>query len=151
MRLIKTLLLAAALLWPAQGFAADAVVTKTVQNAGGTWGGNYSWLFGNASDGTGEAAVAKVTAAGLNGAPTKLKITKMRWAVQGMAVSVLFDATTDDRVAILTGEGQWDADKDGGPITDPWSTGHTGNILFTTTGASLGDGYTIMIQAKRAD
>ena len=129
--------------------AADTVVSKKIQDNGGSWGGSYAFLFGNASDGTGEAAVVKVSTSTLSGTPTEMKITKMVWSVQGMAVSVLFDATTDDRVAILTGDGVWDAEKDGGPIKDPASSGHTGNVLFTTHGHSAGDGYTIYMELKK--
>jgi hypothetical protein len=131
--------------------AADTVTSKTLRNTGGAWGSNYAFLFGNGSDGTGESAVVKVSTTTLQGTPTKLKITKMKWNVYGMAVAVLFDASTDDRVAILSGDGEYDADKQGGPIIDPQSSGHTGNILFTTIGHSAGDGYTIYLEAKAAD
>lgn len=123
--------------------AVDTVVTKVIRNTNG----HYSFLFGNASDGTGEAAVIKVSTASLTGLPTRLQITKIKWAIQGMAVAILYDASTDDRVAILTGDGQIDEGNDG-PIIDPQSSGHTGNVLFTTYGASSGDGYTIYMELK---
>jgi hypothetical protein len=75
----------------------------------------------------------------------------MKWNVQGMGVAVLFDATTDDRVVTLHGDGEYDADRQGGPIEDPRSTGATGNILFTTVGHSAGDGYTVYIEAKKVE
>jgi hypothetical protein len=130
--------------------AADTVSTMTVRNAGGSWGGAYSFVFGNASDGTGEAAVSKVTLSGLQGAPTRVKIVKLKWHVVGMSVAILFDHTTDDRVLILNGDGEI-SEKDGdAPIADPASVGGTGNVLFTTIGHSAGDGYTISMEIKPA-
>lgn len=127
--------------------AADTVVTKVIRNAGGVFGGSYQFLFGNASDGTGESAVVKVSTASLNGTPTRLKITRMRWSCDGMQVQVLFQASSSDRVAILSGNGEFSEAKDG-PIIDPQSAGHTGNILFTTSGASAGDGYTVFLEVQ---
>lgn len=124
--------------------AGDTVVTKTIRNAGG----KYALLFGNASDGTGESAVVKVSTAAMAGTPTQMEITKLKWSVQGMAVSVLYDAGTDDRVAILTGDGELSELKDG-PLKDPQSSGHTGNVLFTTHGHSSGDGYTIYMELRK--
>lgn len=149
MRLFTRVLLGALLVGATAGVsrAADTVVSKTIRNSGGSWGGSYQFLFGNASDGTGEAAVVKVSTASLSGTPTKLKITRMRWSCDGMQVSVLFQASSSDRVAILSGNGEFNEEKDG-PIIDPQSSGHTGNILFTTHGASVGDGYTIYLEAK---
>ena len=131
--------------------AADSVTTKTLRNTGGTFGSNYAFIFSNASDGTGESAVVKVSTAALQGTPTKLKITKLKWSTQGMGVTLLFDANTDDKAISLFGDGEYDADKQGGPLVDPQSTGHTGNILFTTVGHSAGDGYTIYLEAKATD
>jgi hypothetical protein len=131
--------------------AVDTVTSKILRNTGGAWGSNYAFLFTNGSDGSGESAVVKVSTAALQGTPTKLKITKIKWNVQGMGVVVLFDATTDDRAIILAGDGEYDADKQGGPLIDPWSSGHTGNILFTTVGHSAGDSYTVYLEAKAAD
>jgi hypothetical protein len=153
MERLKRFLVALFLVCAAVGYAqaADTVTTKILRNAGGTWGGNYAFLFTGTSDGTGETAVVKVSTAALQGSPTKLKITKLQWNVQGEGVAVLFDATTDDRTIILAGDGFYDAEKQGGPLIDPQSTGHTGNILFTTIGASLGDTYTVYLEAKPAD
>jgi hypothetical protein len=131
--------------------AADTVTSKILRNAGGSWGSSYAFLFTGTSDGTGETAVVKVSTAALQNTPTKLKITKIKWNVQGEGIAVLFDATTDDRVMVLAGDGEYDAEKQGGPLIDPQSSGHTGNILFTTIGASLGDSYTVYLEAKASD
>jgi hypothetical protein len=126
--------------------AADTVSSTTIRNTNG----NYAFLFGNASDGTGESAVVKVTAAELSGTPTKFMITKLKWATIGMAVSVLFDASTDDRVAILTGTGSLD-ELSNGPLKDPQSSGHTGNVLFTThlSTSTVKGSYTIYMELKK--
>lgn len=123
--------------------AADQISSTTVRNAGGSFGGGYEFVFGNTSDGTGEAAAAKFTANTLSGGPTRLKITEIQWTCTGMNVGIVFDATTDSTATILSGQG-WLKDIS---WIDPWTTGHTGNILFNTVGASAGDGYNIRIKA----
>jgi len=132
--------------------AADTVATATLRNTSGPFGGSYAFLFGNSSDGTGESAVVKVSTAALSGTPTQLRITRLKWAVHGMNVSVLFDADADDRVAILTGNGELNEDNDG-PIKDPRSTGATGNVLFTSqvvaSTATVRPGYTIYMELKK--
>lgn len=100
--------------------------------------------FTNVSDGTGEAAVAKVDISALPGAPSRVKINKARYSTFGMSVSVLFDHDADDRVLALQGDGCLDFCDVGG-MQDPASTGGTGDILFTTNGASSGDTYTIVL------
>jgi hypothetical protein len=100
--------------------------------------------FTNVSDGTGESAVAKVDISTLPGAPTKVKINKVMYSTFGMSVSVLFDHTADDRVLALQGDGCMDFCAVGG-LQDPASAGGTGDILFTTNGASAGDTYTIVL------
>jgi opacity protein-like surface antigen len=153
MTILKSLFIAACLAVSLVSIsqAADTATTKTIQNAGGTFGGNYSFIFSNASDLTGESAVVKVSTASLSGTPTEMKITKIKWAVRGMNVHVLFDANTDDRVLTLTGNGEFDADKDGGPIKDPRSTGATGNVLFTTVVSTdtARPGYTIYMRLEK--
>lgn len=125
--------------------AVDTVTTATIRNTSG----RYAFLFGGASDGTGESAVVKVSTAALSGTPTNLMITKLKWSTIGESVSVLFDADTDDRVAILTGNGEID-ESGNGPIKDPRSTGHTGNILFTTnpSTSTIKGSYTIYMELK---
>lgn len=127
--------------------AADTVSTTTVRNAGGSFGGTYASVFSNASDGTGETLVTKITASGLSGAPTRLKITKIKWATSGLNVVVLFDGTSKSTGTILSGNGEL-SEKDGFVLQDPWVAGHNGNILFSTLGHTAGDGYTIYLETK---
>jgi hypothetical protein len=123
---------------------ADTVIAKTLRNSNG----EYAFLFGSASDGTGESAVQKVDISALDGTPTKVRITKLKWSCDGMQVKILFDHSTDDAVAILAGTGELD-DVGDGPIKDPASSGDTGDILFTTSGHSAGDGYTIYMECEK--
>ncbi len=123
---------------------ADAVVAKILRNTPDT----ASFLFGNASDGTGESAVTKVDISSLVMAASQVQITKLKWACDGMQVKVLFDAATDDLVAILAGHGELDDSRDS-PISDPRSATPVGDILFTTAGHSSGDGYTIYMEIRK--
>jgi|SRR6267142_1157559 len=123
---------------------ADAVIAKTLRNTPDI----AAFLFGNASDGTGESSVQKVDISALVMAATKVTITKLRWACEGLQVKILFDHTTDDLAAILAGHGSLN-DVDDCPIQDPGSAGDTGDILFTTAGQSAGDGYTIYMEIRK--
>jgi hypothetical protein len=122
----------------------DAVVVKTLRNTAT----QAAFLFGNASDGTGESAVQKIDISALAMAATKVEITQLRWSCDGLQVKVLFDHTTDDLVAILSGRGSIDEDEEC-PIIDPGSAGDTGDVLFTTAGHSAGDGYTIYMEIRK--
>jgi len=119
--------------------AADTVSISTM-----SLGSISRFVFSNRSDATGEAAVKKIDISAIPGNPSKVRITAIKWAVSGMNVDVLFDHTTDDRAIILNGNGEiQDAN-----IKDPASSGDTGDILFTTTGHTAGDGYTIEIEVR---
>lgn len=124
---------------------ADSVTSRVLFNGAK----RYAAVFSNLSDGTGEAAVAKVDISTLEGAPTKVKIMRVSGNTVGMTVSVLFDHTTDDRVLILNGEFDLDFRPYGG-LVDPASAGDTGDILFTTTGHTSGDSYTIVLDVEPA-
>jgi len=101
------------------------------------------FVFLNASDGTAETAAQKVDISTLPGAPTKVRISKMNWAVEGMSVKVYFDHSTDDLVAVLAGANSIDV-----PLEDPQSTGGTGDILFTTFGAVANSSYMIEMEIE---
>jgi hypothetical protein len=101
------------------------------------------FVFLNASDGTAETAEQKVDISTLPGAPTKVRISKLSWCVNGMTVKVYFDHTTDDLVAILSGDGSIEV-----PLGDPTSAGGTGDILFTTVGAVANSSYQIVMELE---
>lgn len=124
----------------------DVIVNKKLLDGKG---GISIHLLSNASDGTGESAQIKVNISDLNGAPTKVKINRIKWAVApGMFVDVLFDHTADDRVVTLVGNGELGRNDIAGGLIDPDSGGETGDILFTTGGQATGDGYTILLEVE---
>jgi len=133
------------------GIAGVSSAVDTVATSTPSANGPYKFIFSDASDSTGETAVQKVDISTLNGTPTKVRITKMKWSVVGMNVHVLFDHTTDDRVAILSGDGEMTEDM--GPIMDPGSSGGTGDVLFTsqvvTSTATVRPGYTVFMELKK--
>lgn len=122
---------------------ADAVTTNTVFS-----GSKRKILsFTNVSDGTGESAVAKVTLSALTGAPSAVRIRRVWYSINGLALRILFDHTTDDTAAVLSGNGFQDFNPIGG-IPDPASAGGTGNILFTTIGQIANDSYWVVMEIE---
>lgn len=124
---------------------ADAVTSQTILDGAR----NVVMKFTNLSDGTGESAVKKVDAAVLAGAPTNLKVSKIHYSVTGMVVTLLWDATTDVRMVDLAGDGWFDF-RDFGGLTNNGGSGVTGNINLTTTGHSVGDNYTIVMEMQKS-
>ena len=106
--------------------------------------------FINVSDGTGESAVLKVDvsalAANQNGqACTGVTIRRIHAAVKGMSVNILWDATTDVS-AFVVAPGIYSFDLSTAPLWNNAGTGKTGDVLFTTVGASSGDTYSIILE-----
>ena len=119
----------------------DAVTTQTLFS-----GSNKAIMsFTNLSDGTGETAVKKVDISALTGAPTIVTINRIWYHAAGMAVVIAFDHTTNDTVLTLSGDGMMDF-RDFGGMPDPDSAGSTGDIVFTTSGHTAGDTYTIIVE-----
>ena len=111
---------------------------------------NAVMKFTNISDGTGETAALKVDVSTLAGAPSSVKITRIEYDISGMQVSVLWDATADVPAIILSqGQQHFDFTKAGGLINNA-GAGVTGDILFTTIGASLNDTYSIVLHMKKS-
>lgn len=139
---------------------ADAVTTQILENGPRNW----AFAFTSLSDGTGESAVVKVdgSSAGPLGVvvggqtfyPTShLKITKIEYDVKGMALEVIWDATTPQNAVVLGGYGHLDFKKFGGlaQVTSAGVilTGATGKIKFTTLGAMLNSGYTVVMRGTK--
>lgn len=107
--------------------------------------------FNNVSDGTGEAAVLKVDVSAL--APNNVgkecigvDIRRIVASVNGMSVNILWDATTDVSAFVLS-PGVYTFDFDTTTILrNNAGTGKTGDIMFTTVGASAGDTYSIVLE-----
>ena len=110
----------------------------------------------NISDGTGESAVTKVDVSALEAdsrtglSCTDVNIERIWWQCIGMKVRILFDADTDV-MAIELGEnqsGNHDYSIFGG-LTNNAGTGKTGDVNFTTVGASSGDTYTVILYLRK--
>ena len=130
---------------------ADAVTSQTLVDNDKT----LVMKFTNISDGTGESAVKKVDVSALNTnghgqTCTSVTIDKIWWQCIGMKVRILFDADTDV-MAIELGEnqsGNHDYSIFGG-LTNNAGTGKTGDVKFTTVGASSGDTYTVILYLRK--
>lgn len=125
---------------------ADAVATQILVDGRR----NAVIKFTNISDGTGEAAVTKITPASLTFAPTMVTIEKIRATTFGMGVDILWDATAD----LLAWHVPTDMDVNQdfipfGGLVLPAAAGRTGLILFTTVGHAAGDRYSITLELAK--
>lgn len=130
---------------------ADTVDTKVLFNGSKI----YAIRLTNICDGTGESAVIKADISTLTGpdkvnAPSKFKVREILYNINGFtSVRLLWDATTDDEIAVLpTGSGYIDYTSLGGSI-DPKTTGFTGDILLTTAGNTSGASYDITLVLEK--
>lgn len=107
--------------------------------------------FNNVSDGTGETAVLKVDVSALaaNNVGKEcsgVSIRKITAMLHGMSVNVLWDASTDVSAVVLA-PGMYTLNFDDTAILGNNSNaGKTGDILFTTVGATAGDTYSIILE-----
>lgn len=122
----------------------DSVTTQTILDGSR----KVVMKFTNVSDGTGEAAVTKVDLAALTPIPDGIKISGVRYTCDGMMVQMLWEATADVLAYTLGGEGEIDFRPVGGLINNA-GTGKTGNILFTTSGHTAGDSYSIILEMDK--
>ena len=131
---------------------ADAVTSTTISD------GTHKAVIQitNLSDGTGEDAVNKVDVSGLAAredgtACSGVVIEKVSHSIIGFTqVQLLFDADTDAFIIEL-GENQ-SGDHDYsifGGLTNNAGTGKTGDIMFTTVGASSADTYTVILYMRK--
>lgn len=110
--------------------------------------------FTNVSDGTGESAVLKVDVSALQPNSrygqvcTGVTVRRVIYDCFGMSVSLLWDASTDVRFLVLAGYGTHDFAPFGG-IPNNAGAGKTGDILFTTNGATSGDTYSIVLELEK--
>jgi hypothetical protein len=117
--------------------------------------------FTNLSDGTGESLVKKVdAAAAANGVIVQgqtftpgvhLKVRKIDYALQGMGLNILFDATSPASMLTLGGQGSIDMTDVGG-IQNPGTaalTGSTGSLLFSTINAALNASYAVVLHLTK--
>ena len=128
----------------------DTVTTETIFD--GDNSRNFTVHLTNRSDGTGEVGITKVDVSTLtrNGAlVTYTNIQRIEYSVWGFNyVALEFDATANDEIAVLQGQGEIDWSYDGGKV-DPRSAGTTGDIVLTTNGGAAGAGYDITLWLKK--
>jgi hypothetical protein len=112
--------------------------------------------FTNLSDGTGENKVLKVDVSALNpsnagGACDGVTITKIHASTHGMEVLMYWDATTDVVIQTIPQNTSYtlDYEKFGG-LTNNAGAGKNGDILFSTSDASAGDEYTIVLEMVKS-
>ena len=127
---------------------ADAVTSQTIADGER----NVVMKFTNVSDGTGEAAVAKVDVSALASnsrgvACSEVRIMQVRFALVGMSVQLYFDASANVLAFELaeSSNGNLEFDDFGG-IPNNSGSGKTGDILFTTVGHTSGDTYMIVLE-----
>ena len=127
---------------------ADAVASQTIQDGER----NVIMRFTNVSDGSGESAVVKVDVSALAAnsarqACTEVAIQRIYWATVGMSVKLDFDASTNVFLVGLPADSTGDEYYDNfTAIPNNAGSGKTGDILFTTTGHSSGDTYSIILE-----
>jgi Ethanolamine utilization protein EutJ (predicted chaperonin) len=127
---------------------ADAVTSQTLLD-----GERLAVMkFTNISDGTGETAVTKVnvsslTASGSGKACTGVIVNKITSVCHGMEVRMYWNASTDVPFFLSTINTNYQNDfTDIGGITNNAGTGKNGNIVFSTSDATAGDTYTVVLE-----
>lgn len=129
---------------------ADAVTSQTIFD-----GERMAVMkFTNVSDGTGESAVLKVDVSALSPSAFGLAcdgvtLERVHCSINGMSVNILWDATTDVP-AFIAAPGVYTFDFCKIQLPNDAGTGKTGDILFTTIGASAGDTYTIVLEMVKS-
>jgi len=130
---------------------ADAVTSQTLADGPKT----AVMKFTNVSDSTGESAVTKVDVSALSASAdgdtcTGVTIERIWWQCIGMKVQILWDVTSD-AFCIELGEnqsGSHDYTVFGG-LTNNAGSGKTGDVNFTTVGASANDTYTVILYMRK--
>lgn len=107
--------------------------------------------FLNTDTTAGETDVVKVDKSTLTGPdgtePSRLVVEEIQWAVTGGAVTLEWDHTTDDEIAVLTA-GQGRSVYPGNGLVDPASAGATGDIVLTVAAAAGTYDITLVLRKK---
>ena len=130
---------------------ADAVTSETLLDGPS----DLVMRFRNVSDGSGEAAVAKVDASALStdahgNAVSSVTIEQVWWNTVGMSAELFWNASTNlsARKIKIDSEGYSDYRQFGGLVNNAGS-GVNGDVLLTTTGHSNTDTYDIIVAMKK--
>ena len=131
---------------------ADTVTSQTIQDDNR----KAVLKFTNISDGSGESAVTKIDVSALQAnskgdSCTEVAISKIWWQCVGMGVQLLNDATSDTLIIALSPDsnGMHDCTPFSG-IPNNAGSGKTGDVQFTTIGASSGDTYTVILEVIKS-
>lgn len=128
---------------------ADAVTSQTLVDGPK----NLIMKFTNVSDGTGESAVLKVdvsTFPSALGVPTGVSIDRIQASTSGMAVRILWDATSDVDCFLVPTDELVDLDFNFfSGLQNNSGAGKTGDINFTTIGHTSGDVYTVVLYMSK--
>ena len=76
--------------------------------------------------------------------PTKAGLVCVQYDVSVGEVHVIFDRTANEKVLVLSGQGEYKFDS---PLY-PAAGGSTGDILFTTTGTDTASTYTVTLDVR---
>lgn len=129
---------------------ADTVTTQTVFD-----GERVAVMkFTNISDGTGETAVLKVDVSALTPSAFSkvcdgVTLERIHCSINGMSVAILWDATAD-LPAFIAAPGVYTFDFTKLQLPNNTGAGKTGDVLFTTIGASAGDTYTLVLEMVKS-
>jgi hypothetical protein len=130
---------------------ADAVTSQIILDGERLFIGKFT----NISDGTGETAVVKIDVSTLavnsfGLACNGVKINKIYGTTHGMEVRILWDATTDVFAWQIPQNSNYLMDLSSfGGIPNNAGAGKTGDVLFTTSDASSGDMYSIVLECLK--
>jgi len=128
---------------------ADTVSSQTILDGERLFIGKFTCI----SDGTGETGVVKIDVSTLNrnaagNVCNGVKINKIWGTNHGLNIRILFDATADTFAWMVPQNSNYLMDFSSfGGIPSNAGAGATGDVLFTTTDASAGDIYTVIIEA----
>ena len=129
---------------------ANATTSQTIQD-----GDRIAVMkFTNISDGTDEANELKVDVSALQAesgtgrACDGVTIQQIWYDLSGMTVDIMWSASTHKICWTLSGYGFYDF-RQAGPLTNN-ATSPDGDVDFTTTGATSGDRYTVMLAMRKS-
>ena len=111
---------------------------------------NLVMLFTGLLDTSNESRVVKVDASTFVPAATKIRINYVQYSISSQLSLILdWDADTDVRFLVLSGQGEIEACKFGG-LQNNAGTGVTGDIALTTVGwASGSQSYTLLLEMTK--
>jgi len=130
---------------------ADALTSQVIEDGAR----NAVLKFTNVSDGTGQALAVLVDVSNLSADPVTKQVCNgvtlhsIQYSNVGMGVELFWDATTN--IPLLNLLENWSGEFDFSPtgIPNDAGTGKTGDILVTTSGATAGDTYLLVLNLTK--